>query len=49
MVNGPANLPIGQRVSPPGHFDTPVILEEARTLGNGYECRVRLGRRAGFG
>jgi hypothetical protein len=39
-------LPIGQRVSLPGHFDAPVVLEDARPLGNdgaeGYECRVRL-------
>ncbi len=39
-------LPIGQRISLPGHFDVPVLLEEARALGadgtSGYECRVRL-------
>lgn len=34
--------PIGQRVVLPGHFDTPVTLEEARPLGRGCECRVRL-------
>jgi len=37
---------IGQRISLPGHFDVPVILEEVRLLGAsdgaGYECRVRL-------
>ena len=37
---------IGQRISLPGHFDVPVILEEVRPLGAsdgaGYECRVRL-------
>ena len=37
---------IGQRISLPGHFDVPVILEDARPLGSdtssGYECRVRL-------
>lgn len=37
---------IGQRISLPGHFDVPVILEDARPLGVdgsvGYECRVRL-------
>ena len=37
---------IGKRVSLTGHFDVPVILEEARPLGvngsAGYECRVRL-------
>ena len=36
------SLPIGKQVSLPGHFDESVILEEARPLGNGYECRVRL-------
>ena len=36
------NLPIGKQVSLPGHFDESVILEEARPLGNGYACRVRL-------
>lgn len=36
------NLPIGQRITLVGHFDVPVILEGARPLGNGYECRVRL-------
>ena len=35
-------LPIGQQVSIPGHFDTPVTLEAARPLGKGFECRVRL-------
>ncbi len=37
---------IGQRISLPGHFDVPVLLEDARALGPdgsaGYECRVRL-------
>jgi SNF2 family DNA or RNA helicase len=37
---------IGHRISLPGHFDVPVILEDARALGKdssaGYECRVRL-------
>ena len=35
-------LPIGRQVSLPGHFDLPVILESARPLGKGFECRVRL-------
>ena len=35
-------LPIGARIQLPGHFDAPVILEDARPLPNGYECRVRL-------
>src|SRR4051812_22146170 len=42
MADKLANLPIGQSVPLPGHFDTPVLLEEARRLGSGYECRVRL-------
>ena len=37
---------IGQRIFLPGHFDVPVVLEDARALGSddsaGYECRVRL-------
>ena len=37
---------IGHRISLPGHFDVPVILEDVRALGTdgsgGYECRVRL-------
>ncbi len=37
---------IGKRISLPGHFDVPVILEDARPLGfdnsASYECRVRL-------
>jgi hypothetical protein len=37
-----AQLPIGQQVSLPGHFDLPVTLESARPLGKGFECRVRL-------
>ena len=40
------SFPIGQRVSLPGHFDGPVVLEHVRALGPdgalGYECRVRL-------
>lgn len=36
------HLPIGQQVSLPGHFDVPVILESARPLAKGFECRVRL-------
>lgn len=45
MPDEPLSLPIGQRVSLPGHFDVPVVLEDARPLGDngsgGYECRVR--------
>jgi len=37
---------IGKQIRLPGHFDVPVVLEEARMLGpshrSGYECRVRL-------
>ena len=35
-------LPIGKLISLPGHFDVPVVLESARPLGKGFECRVRL-------
>jgi superfamily II DNA or RNA helicase len=46
MPDEQGTLPIGQRVSLPGHFDVPVMLEDARPLGDagsgGYECRVRL-------
>jgi superfamily II DNA or RNA helicase len=35
-------LPLGRAVSLPGHFDVPVVLEAARRLGKGFECRVRL-------
>ncbi len=42
MPNELTRLPIGQQVSLPGHFDIPVMLEAARPLGKGFECRVRL-------
>ena len=35
-------LPTSGRIQLPGHFDTPVILEQAETLPKGYDCRVRL-------
>lgn len=35
-------FPIGQRVSLPGHFPDPVVLEAVRPIGTGFECRVRL-------
>jgi hypothetical protein len=35
-------FPIGQRVSLPGHFPEPVVLEAVRPIGSGFECRVRL-------
>ena len=42
MTDSGLALPVGRSVPLPGHFDTPVVLEEARRLGSGYECRVRL-------
>jgi hypothetical protein len=36
------DMPVGRRISLPGHFDTPVTLEALRPLGKGFECRVRL-------
>jgi len=36
------SLPIGQRILLPGQFDVAVTLEDARPLGTGYECRLRL-------
>jgi hypothetical protein len=46
MAGTRLSLPVGRRVSLPGHFDSPVLLEDARPLGAdgaaGYECRVRL-------
>lgn len=42
MADNGLALPIGHSVSMPGHFDTPVGLEEVRRLGAGFECRVRL-------
>jgi superfamily II DNA or RNA helicase len=46
MADNRLSTQIGHRISLPGHFDVPVILEDARALGTdgsaGYECRVRL-------
>ena len=46
MAENPLTTQIGTRVSLVGHFDVPVILEDARPLGvngsAGFECRVRL-------
>jgi hypothetical protein len=46
MPNTDPSFPLGQRINLPGHFDVPVILEDARPLGDGgaggYECRLRL-------
>lgn len=36
------DFPIGQRIALPGHFPGAVVLEAVRSLGTGYECRVRL-------
>lgn len=35
-------LSIGKQIRLSGHFDTDVVLEAARPLGNRFECRVRL-------
>lgn len=35
-------FPIGRRISLPGHFAEPVVLESVRALTSGCECRVRL-------
>jgi hypothetical protein len=42
MNNVEIILPIGQAISLPRHFDTSVVLEEARRLGTSFECRLRL-------
>jgi superfamily II DNA or RNA helicase len=46
MAENRLSTQIGHRISLPGHFDVPVILEDVRALGAdgsaGYECRVRL-------
>src|ERR1051325_322639 len=42
MITETQSLPIGQQVSLPGHFDVRVILEYARPLAKGFECRVRM-------
>jgi hypothetical protein len=45
MPSAEPNLPIGQRVTLPGHFEGLVVLEAVRALGSdpqdGFECRVR--------
>ncbi len=38
----PEQFPIGARITLPGHFPEPVVLEAVRSLGSSYECRVRL-------
>ena len=46
MAEAHLSAQIGRRVSLPGHFDVPVVLEDVRPLGadgsTGYEIRVRL-------
>lgn len=46
MVENALSARLGDRVVLAGHFDVPVVLEDARPLGAGgsagYECRVRL-------
>ncbi len=37
-----SEYPIGRRILLPGHFPDPVVLESVRSLGAGFECRVRL-------
>ena len=41
-MNDNIKFPIGQRINFPGHFPEPVVLESVRSIGVGYECRVRL-------
>ncbi len=42
MEHAPGRYPIGRKLSLPGHFAVPVVLEAVRKLAGGYECRVRL-------
>jgi outer membrane protein assembly factor BamB len=42
MGDSTTSLPIGQQVSLPGHFNVSVVLEAARPLARGFECRLRL-------
>jgi hypothetical protein len=35
-------LPVGKQIKLPGHFAIPVTLESARSVGDGFECKVRL-------
>jgi len=42
MTEASITIPLGQPVPMPGHFDVPVVIEAVRSLGSGYECRVRL-------
>jgi len=42
VVDDLRQFPIGQRISLPGHFPDSVTLEAVRSIGAGFECRVRL-------
>jgi len=42
MTDHPQEYPLGRKLTLPGHFAVPVVLEAVRKLGEGYECRVRL-------
>ena len=42
MNNRHEEYPLGRKLTLPGHFAVPVVLEAVRKLGEGYECRVRL-------
>ncbi len=37
MVDAGFTIPIGHRITLPGHFDVPVTLEDARPVGNSYK------------
>lgn len=41
MASSETNFPVGQAASLSGHFGTPVVVEDARRLGDEFECRVR--------
>ena len=42
MTVNSSKLPVGQKITLPGHFEHAVTLEGVRPLGKGFECRVRL-------
>ena len=37
-----SSFPIGRRITLPGHFVGPVVLESVQPIGDGFECRVSL-------
>ena len=41
-IPSPVELLLGQRLRLPGHFEGQVTVESARSLGSGWELRVRL-------